>query len=70
MRLKASASPLLDIAPIKSVTVPLLKWLQHLDLVFQLGFASGARAVGAAKNLSVRFDAVPDDPALAVGTKG
>jgi hypothetical protein len=48
--------------------VPLLKWLQRLDPVFQLRFASGTRAVHAAENLSLRFDAVPDNPAVAVRT--
>jgi hypothetical protein len=48
--------------------VPLLTWLQRLDPVFQLRFASGTRAVDAAENLSLRFDAVPDDPAVAMRT--
>jgi hypothetical protein len=48
--------------------VPLLKWLQRLDPVFQLRFASGTRAVDAAENLSLRFDSVPDDPAVALRT--
>ena len=37
-----------------------------LNPVFQLGFASRSRAVDAAEDLSVRFDAVTDDAAVAV----
>jgi hypothetical protein len=48
--------------------VPLLKWLQRLDPAFQLRFASGTRAVHAAENLCLRFDAVPDNPAVAMRT--
>ena len=36
------------------------------DAVFQLRFAGGARAMDAAENLSVCFDAVADHPAAAV----
>src|SRR5205814_1896217 len=37
------------------------------DAVSQLRFAAGARAMNAAENLSIRFNAVSDDPAVAVG---
>jgi hypothetical protein len=37
-----------------------------LDAVFQLRFAGSARAVDATENLSIRFNAVSDDPAIAM----
>jgi hypothetical protein len=37
-----------------------------LNPVFQLRFARGARAVDAAEDLSVGFNAMADDPAVAV----
>jgi hypothetical protein len=37
-----------------------------LNPVFQLRFARGARAVDAAEDLSVGFNAMPDNPAVAV----
>jgi hypothetical protein len=40
--------------------------LQRLNAIFQLRFASRARAVDAAEDLSVCFDAVSDDSAVAV----
>jgi hypothetical protein len=42
--------------------------LQRSRAVFQLRFAGRTRAVDATENLSVRFNAVPDNPAVAVGT--
>jgi hypothetical protein len=39
----------------------------NLDAVFQLRLAGRARAVDAAEDLSVRFDAVSDYPAVAMG---
>jgi hypothetical protein len=38
--------------------------------IFQLRFASGARTMNAAEDLSVSFDPVPDDPATAMRTYG
>jgi hypothetical protein len=40
--------------------------LQRLNAVFQLRFARGARAVDAAEDLSVCFDAMSDDSAVAM----
>jgi hypothetical protein len=40
--------------------------LQRSNAVFQLRFASRARAVDAAENLAISFNAVPDDPAVAM----
>ena len=40
--------------------------LQKLDAVFQLGFASRTRAMDAAEDLSVGFNAVSHDPAVAM----
>ena len=47
--------------------MPLLKWLQRLHPVFQLRFASGARAMDATEDLSVGFNTVSDNPAIAMG---
>ena len=44
----------------------LFRPLQRLDAIFQLRFARRAGAVDAAKNLSVRFDAMTHDAAVAV----
>ena len=41
---------------------------RRLDAVFQLRFAGRARTVDAAEDLAIRFDAVSDDPAVAVRT--
>jgi hypothetical protein len=40
--------------------------LQRLNAIFQLRFARRARAVDAAEDLSVCFDAVSDDSAVAM----
>jgi hypothetical protein len=48
--------------------VPPPRRSQSLGAVFQLRFAGRTRAVDAAENLPVRFNAVSDDPAVAVGT--
>jgi hypothetical protein len=40
--------------------------MRRSDAIFQLRFAGLARAVDAAEDFSVSFNAVPDDPAVAM----
>src|SRR5207253_1896647 len=51
----------------RTTSSPTTSCLQCLKAVFQSRFAGRARAMDAAENLPVCFNAVPDNPALTMG---
>jgi len=61
---RSPAAPNQFPAPPRQVLLP--RRFQRLGAVLQLRFAGRARAVDATENLSVRFDAMSDDPAVAM----
>jgi hypothetical protein len=50
----------------RSSSITIILTVQRSSAIFQLRFAGLARAVDAAENLSVSFNAVPNNPAIAM----
>ncbi len=50
----------------RSSSITIILTVQRSSAIFQFRFAAFARAVDAAENLSVSFNAVPDNPAIAM----
>jgi hypothetical protein len=50
----------------RSSSITIILTVQRSSAIFQFRFAAFARAVDAAKNLSVTFNAVPNNPAIAM----
>lgn len=50
----------------RSSSITIILTVQRSSAIFQFRFAVFARAVDATENLSIRFNAVPDNPAIAM----
>lgn len=50
----------------RSSSITIILTMQRSSAIFQFRFAAFARAVDAAENLSVSFNAVPNNPAIAM----
>ena len=50
----------------KAFSINLILTIQRSSAIFQFRSAGSARAVDATENLSIRFNAVSDDPAMAM----